>query len=131
MIGIDARERGVDDEGLSGSFEVFAPGDGIKDDGRIVDTSDGEGESSGAGHSGPSTTGTCIAYSTDGVHFSKPLQDVVPETNFVRQTAFDGNTVWLDRGEQNASRRYKMADVDAAQSYAHYTLLASPDGVRS
>jgi|EP01043_Picozoa_sp_COSAG02_P002513 hypothetical protein len=90
-----------------------------------------EGEHSGAGRSGPSTTGTCLAYSTDGVHFSKPLQDVVPQTNFVRQVAFDGNTVWLDRGEQNASRRYKMADVDAAQSYAHYTLLASSDGVRS
>ena len=36
--------------------------------------------------------------------------------------AFDGNTVWLDRGEKNASRRYKMADVDAAQAYEHYTL---------
>jgi hypothetical protein len=47
----------------------------------------------------------------------------------VRQVAFDGNTVWLDRTEQNASRRYKMADVDEAQGYAHYTLLASPDGV--
>lgn len=89
-----------------------------------------EGESSSTGRSGPTTTGTCVAYSSDGVHFSKPLQDVVPNTNFVRQVAFDGNTVWLDRGERNASRRYKMADVDAAQSYAHYTLLASPDGVR-
>lgn len=79
--------------------------------------------------SGPSDTGTCLAYSADGVHFTKPLQDVVPQTNFVRQVAFDGNTVWLDRTEQNASRRYKMADVDEAQGYAHYTLLASPDGV--
>ena len=92
--------------------------------------SQSEGESSSSDHSGPTTTGTCLAYSSDGVHFSKPLQDVVPNTNFVRQVAFDGNTVWLDRSERNASRRYKMADVDAAQSYAHYTLLASPDGVR-
>lgn len=80
--------------------------------------------------SGPSSTGTCVAYSRDGVHFSKPLHDVVPGTNFVRKVAFDGNTVWLDHSEHNASRRYKMADVDAAQSYEHYTLLASPDGVR-
>ena len=55
-----------------------------------------EGESSSTGRSGPTTTGTCVAYSSDGVHFSKPLQDVVPNTNFVRQVAFDGNTVWLD-----------------------------------
>ena len=109
--------------------------------------------------SGPSTTGTCLAYSTDGVHFNKTLQDVRPNTNMVREvacewgcpmraccsfqacllsrdtcprfaaTADDGNTVWYDRGELNASRRYKMADVDAAQKYAAYTLLSSPDGV--
>ena len=70
-----------------------------------------------------------ISDSKDGIKWDKPLQDVVNGTNFVRRVAFDGNTVWLDRSEKNASRRYKMADVDQAQSYAHYTLLASPDGV--
>lgn len=45
-----------------------------------------------------------------------------------------GNTVWHDRGEKNASRRYKMADIDDANTggpnwYSHYTLLSSPDGV--
>ena len=47
----------------------------------------------------------------------------------VREVAFDGNTVWLDHREKNASRRYKMADVDKANRYAAYTLLSSPDGV--
>jgi hypothetical protein len=92
----------------------------------------GYAESSAAalvGRSGPSTTGTCLAYSTDGIHFNKTLQDVRPATNMVREVAFDGNTVWLDKNELNASRRYKMADVDAAQGYAAYTLLSSPDGI--
>lgn len=55
-----------------------------------------ETETNGA-RSGPTSTGTCLAYSVDGIHFTKPLQNVVPLTNFVRQVAFDGNTVWLDR----------------------------------
>jgi len=54
---------------------------------------------------------------------------VRPATNMVREVAFDGNTVWLDKNELNASRRYKMADVDAAEKYAAYTLLSSPDGI--
>ena len=83
---------------------------------------------------GPTTAGTCLAYSSDGIHFDKPLQDVRPGTNMVREVAFDGNTVWHDRGEKNASRRYKMADVDDVNTggpewYSHYTLLSSPDGV--
>ena len=80
------------------------------------------------------TAGTCLAYSSDGVHFDKPLQGVRPGTNMVREVAFDGNTVWHDRAEKNASRRYKMADVDSANTggpnwYSHYTLLSSADGV--
>ena len=82
-----------------------------------------------AGRSGPSTTGTCLAFSDDGIHFNKTLQDVRPGTNMVREVAFDGNTVWLDKNERNASRRYKMADVDADQGYSAYTLLSSPDGI--
>jgi hypothetical protein len=47
------------------------------------------------GRSGPSDTGTCVAYSKDGITWEKPLQDVVNGTNFVRRVAYDGNTVWL------------------------------------
>ena len=59
-----------------------------------------------AANSGSADTGTCLAYSADGVTFTKPALDA-NGTNFVRRQAFDGNTVWLDR-ERN---QYVMAEV--------------------
>ena len=82
------------------------------------------------------STGVCLAYSTDGIHFEKPVFTDVdgPDcqqcngTNMVRKVNFDGNTIWLDKKTTDPSERYKMASVDAREHFTAYTLLSSPDG---
>ena len=52
---------------------------------------------------------TCYATSQDGIHWDKPLLDVVPGTNVVHTGYRDSGTVWLDLGEPDPARRFKMA----------------------
>jgi len=51
---------------------------------------------------------TCYATSKDGIHWEKPMLDVVPETNIVQDKPRDSNTVWLDLLENDPAKRYKM-----------------------
>ena len=53
----------------------------------------------------------CVAYSNDGLSWTKPSLPVRPGTNMVRDRLFDGNTIWLDKSEPDPSRRYKGAFV--------------------
>ena len=54
---------------------------------------------------------TCYATSEDGIHWDKPILDVVDGTNIVMPTdgdRRDSNTLWLDLNEEDPQRRYKM-----------------------
>jgi len=51
---------------------------------------------------------TCLAVSTDGIRWEKPLRDVVPGTNVINKAPRDASTVWLDHGARDPNERYKM-----------------------
>lgn len=68
---------------------------------------------------------TCLATSTDGIAWTRPVLDVVPGTNIVTTIARDSSTVWLDQTETDPRRRFKMSIW-----YDHALVLyVSPDGV--
>jgi hypothetical protein len=69
---------------------------------------------------------TCIAFSRDGIEWTKPSLDVVKGTNIVvKHERRDSSTVWLDLVEPDRSQRYKMAAW-----YDHYLRLhVSADGI--
>jgi hypothetical protein len=52
---------------------------------------------------------TCYATSADGIHWEKPVLDVVKGTNIVTNGHRDSSTVWIDQQEPDPGRRYKMA----------------------
>jgi len=52
---------------------------------------------------------TCLATSTDGIAWTRPVFDIVPGTNIVSTQLRDSSTVWLDQFETDPSRRYKMS----------------------
>ena len=55
---------------------------------------------------------TALATSTDGIHWKRPVLDVVPGTNLVwpREPGYerDGCLVWLDKASKSQAERYKM-----------------------
>lgn len=51
---------------------------------------------------------TCLATSTDGIHWERPKLDVKAGTNIVHPGNRDACTVWLDLDEPEPARRYKM-----------------------
>jgi hypothetical protein len=70
--------------------------------------------------------GTCYAVSRDGLQWEKPSLDVVPGTNVVSPRKRGSALVWLDRDEQDPSRRYKIyVDDEISIGSLHY----SPDGI--
>jgi hypothetical protein len=68
---------------------------------------------------------TCYAFSQDGLHWEKPVLDVVKGTNIVRAGNRDSSTVWLDYDDPDPQRRYKLA------LFHDYYLeqFVSPDGI--
>ncbi|MBM4047910.1 MAG: hypothetical protein FJ279_22650 [Planctomycetes bacterium] len=67
---------------------------------------------SGRSSSEPLRFYTCYATSRDGIHWEKPILDVVPGTNVVLHDGTDmwrnSSTAWLDLEEKDPNRRYKM-----------------------
>lgn len=57
---------------------------------------------------GGQTRATCLATSTDGLRWEKPILDVRKGTNVVQPDPRDSVTVWLDLDERDARRRYKL-----------------------
>ena len=59
---------------------------------------------------------TCLATSTDGIHWEKPALDVQPGTNVVLPeppaTLRDSNTVWLDLDAKDPKQRFKLVSFD-------------------
>ena len=72
---------------------------------------------------------TCYAESADGVTWVKP--DLGDGTNVVRKGSLrDASTVWLDKQEASAVRRYKMFEVAGGVGNWSYVFLTSADGKR-
>jgi hypothetical protein len=52
--------------------------------------------------------GTAYATSRDGLVWEKPERDVKKGTNLVQTSQRDSSTVWLDHGEKDPKKRWKM-----------------------
>jgi hypothetical protein len=78
------------------------------------------------------TRATCYATSKDGLRWEKPILDVKKGTNIVLPEPRDSVTVWLDLGEKDAGRRYKLfrswRSKASATGWAQ-TVYFSSDGV--
>lgn len=73
---------------------------------------------------------TCYATSSDGIHWTKPMLDVVEGTNIVDTDEHDCVTVLMDRHETDMAKRFKMfAVVFNAPSSVSMVLKYSPDGI--
>jgi hypothetical protein len=82
---------------------------------------------------------TCLATSADGLHWEKPVLDVVAGTNIVLledpQLPRNSGTVWLDHAERDPARRWKMFQnlrhADQPGQHGGWRLRAgfSPDGI--
>lgn len=63
----------------------------------------------------PLAYATCYATSKDGIHWEKPLLDVVPGTNIVLEDTGglrrNSSTTWLDLFETDPAKRFKMFRV--------------------
>ena len=70
---------------------------------------------SGAISKKPLRYATCYATSKDGIHWEKPLLDVVNGTNIVQEDEADlrrnSSTAWLDEFEKDDAKRFKMFRV--------------------
>ncbi|MCC6155379.1 MAG: hypothetical protein IT367_16545 [Candidatus Hydrogenedentes bacterium] len=71
---------------------------------------------------------TCYAESKDGIHWTKPELDIVPDTNIVQPHGRDSATVWLDRNDPDPARRYKMFSYLRPDDSGRYTIYFSADG---
>lgn len=73
---------------------------------------------------------TCYATSRDGLHWKKPLLDVVPGTNIVLTTQRDSTVIWLDHNDPDPAHRFKMFLSPAdAESSAGDSVRLSRDGI--
>lgn len=73
---------------------------------------------------------TCYAESTDGITWTKPNQSVVTGTNIVDYNSErDASVVWLDKQENNSSKRYKMFLSERKDAKWQYTYKTSSDGI--
>ena len=70
--------------------------------------------------------GRCYAESRDGVHWTKPNQDVVAGTNIVHPSRGDTALVWMDLEDTAPAKRYKLFREDNKKGMAVYY---SPDGI--
>lgn len=68
---------------------------------------------------------TCYATSKDGLHWEKPLLDVVPGTNIVLKDARDSTAIWLDPKPARPEERFKMALYHGG----NFMPYRSPDGI--
>ncbi len=77
-----------------------------------------------------------MAYATseDGLHWERPVLDVVPGTNLVLPTDLhpDSGTVWLDRDTRDESQRFKMLFREPnppGRGYFPALMMTSADGI--
>ena len=70
---------------------------------------------------------TCLATSSDGIRWDRPVFDVVKGTNIVIPEARDSNTVWLDHENADGNGRFKLAYYNGSEG--GLVLHTSNDGV--
>jgi hypothetical protein len=69
---------------------------------------------------------TCLATSSDGLEWTRPVFDVKPGTNIVLSGIYrDSTTIWLDHDERDPAQRFKMSMYYDKS----LQLYASPDGI--
>lgn len=74
---------------------------------------------------------TCYAESTDGISWTKPSLSIVSGTNIVdKGLQRDASTVWIDKQETNASKRYKMFQVAGGAGKWKYIYKTSANGIQ-
>jgi len=72
---------------------------------------------------------TCYAESSDGINWVRPSLNLVSGTNIIHKGKNrDSNTIWLDKTETNASRRFKMFNVYGGAGNWKYHYFTSSDG---
>ncbi|MCF0205199.1 MAG: hypothetical protein HUK12_07930, partial [Muribaculaceae bacterium] len=74
---------------------------------------------------------TCYAESKDGIHWVKPSLELVKGTCVVDSANRDASTIWLDRQERDATKRYKMFNVERRPTDRRWQFILkySPDGI--
>lgn len=79
----------------------------------------------------------CVAFSNDGIRWTKPRLDLFGPNNIVHSFAnqyhgHDSDTVWYDPADPDHSRRWKWAAtvLDEGASFWHQELRVSHDGLR-
>ena len=65
------------------------------------------------------------AVSDDGIQWTRPMYDVVPETNIVLKSSRDSGAVWLDHDPPVPQQRFKMSLYNDQQ----LNFYTSPDGI--
>ncbi|MDX1980856.1 MAG: hypothetical protein SFV51_11345 [Bryobacteraceae bacterium] len=71
---------------------------------------------------------TGYAQSHDGIHWEKPVLDIVRGTNIVMAAERDSTTVWMDLDDPDSSARFKMLRIPYHSN--PLMLHTSPDGIR-
>ena len=86
----------------------------------------------GGGQYSTSSAGvTCYAESTDGKTWTKPSLAVISGTNIVDFNSIrDASTIWMDKQETNASKRYKMFQVAGGSGKWKYHYKTSANGIQ-
>ena len=86
----------------------------------------------GGGQYSTSSAGvTCYAESTDGKTWTKPSLAVISGTNIVDLNSIrDASTIWMDKQETNASKRYKMFQVAGGSGKWKYHYKTSANGIQ-
>ncbi len=74
---------------------------------------------------------TGYAESNDGKHWTKPILNVLQNTNIVDTFNRDASSIWLDKNEKDLSKKYKSFNVERRSSDRRwqYVLKYSPDGI--
>jgi hypothetical protein len=74
---------------------------------------------------------TGYAESKDGRHWVKPILDILSGTNIVDTCSRDASTIWLDRTAKDASKRFKMFNVERrfTDGRWQFVLKYSSDGI--
>lgn len=74
---------------------------------------------------------TCYAESADGITWTKPSLSIESGTNIVdKGLQRDASTVWLDKQETSASKRYKMFQVAGGPGKWKYIYKTSANGIQ-
>ena len=71
----------------------------------------------------------CLAYSEDGVRWTRPVLDVKKGTNLVHPGPRDSSTIWLDHETTDPKQRYKMFLSHSEGGQFGQSVYYSADGI--